>query len=136
MGCFVSGLNAYQLETLAKELSAIQQFREQLPEFTRQQAFDRSPDLQSQNLLRLRRLAFLQGLVVERKITSHRKIIGPVIVFIKVKWRDLVNRLVLGVVGRQLEFNHELWDFALQVHLQDQRLAKIEATLRNQGVMK
>jgi hypothetical protein len=133
MESVVSILSAEQLEILAKELTTIQQFREQLPEFTRQQAFDRSPDLQGHNILRLRRLAFLQGLVVEKKITSHRKIIGPVIVFIKVKWRELVNRLVLGVVGRQIEVNRELWDLAFQVQLQDQRLTKIESALQSRG---
>lgn len=84
----------------------------------------------------MRRLALLQGVVIEKHFTSHRKILGPAIVFVKKKWNQLLNRLVLSVVGRQLEFNQEMWHLAMLVRMQDQRISKIEEIVQTQGSSK
>ena len=132
----VACLNNTQSAILEAELAAIKSTRAILPEFTKHQVLDHIPSVGTMDQSAMRRLAQLQGVLIERHFTSHRKILGPLIVWVKKNINGLQNRFLHSALGRQVEFNHQMWHLAHQVQAQELRLSKIEEVLRNQGVLK
>lgn len=129
-------LSTEQQKKVLEELASINEARADLPNFTKYNMIDHIPTVACLDDNGMRRLALLQGVVIEKHFTSHRKILGPAIVFVKKKWNQLLNRLILSVVGRQLEFNQEMWHLAMLVRMQDQRISKIEEIVQTQGSSK
>jgi len=127
----VSLLTSEQTAIITQELADIQKYRNRLPLFASNQIIDSDPSFTCLHDNGMRHYASLQLNFMDREFTSHRKILGPLIIFVKKKCNKMFNKLVLRVIGRQLTFNQEMCNLALLVKLQNERLDQIEQFLNS-----
>lgn len=127
-------LSDSQRQVILEEVGRIQFARKKLPDFTKINPNEHIPAPPTLDDKGLRQLALLQGVVIEKHFASHRRILGPLVVRVKKWWNRAVSRVVLSVVGRQLEFNQEMWHLAMTVRMQDERIKRLEAMLEKQGL--
>lgn len=71
----------------------------------------------------LRDLAMLQNLFYPIRFTSHRKIIGPVIVFFKQAFVKILDPFLRKRLARQFEINEFTWNMASLMRQQSLEIA-------------
>jgi hypothetical protein len=74
----------------------------------------------------LRHMAALQDLFFQRHFTSHRPVIGRIIVFGKNFIVSMLNRFLKISLVRQVELNQQFWELALSVHQLERRVQTLE----------
>ena len=78
----------------------------------------------------LKSMAGLQDLFFTHHFTSHRRWLGPWIIFAKKISVGLLNRLLKISLVRQVELNQHLWNLALTVQHLEQRVLLLEQQQR------
>lgn len=77
----------------------------------------------------LREMAGLLDLFKPQTFTSHRPVVGPIIVLMKTVVAGIARRALRLTMGRQVELNHHFWNMARTVHHLDRRVRELERAL-------
>ena len=77
----------------------------------------------------LRDLAMMQNLFYPTKFVSHRKLVGPIIVFLKECVIKVLDPVLRHRLARQFEINQFTWNMAKLMREQNERILQLKTRI-------